>query len=166
MKKLVLTLLLLFTISTTVFAWDGDAPFHPVYRTFDPVSGEHYLTQNPTSYDWYINLFGWNAEGVAWYTQEGGTYIYDCYNSSIHDHLYTADMNEVNHLRSIGWTILDGEGFWGDGVVPVYRLYSPGGLKHLYTTDLNEYNTLPAHGWQQEGIAFYVFSQNEAVPNM
>ncbi|MBR6458959.1 MAG: glucosaminidase domain-containing protein [Actinomycetaceae bacterium] len=79
------------------------------------------------------------------------------YNRISHEHLYTADMNEVNALMRGDWTY-EGVGWVApkDSSTPVYRLYNPGLGDHHYTSDANEVSVLTSRcGWKDEGIGWY-----------
>ena len=58
---------------------------------------------------------GWRGEGIGWYSSTGQYVpIYREYNpyESAHNHNYTADLSEHNHLVSLGWQD-EGVGWYG-----------------------------------------------------
>lgn len=124
----------------------------PVYRLFNPDTGEHLYTTDAYEKDMIFRYQGWGYEGIAWYAADKtGDPVYRLYNPATGYHLYTTDTNEINVLTTTqGWAKdFDGKPlFYSDGTVSVYRLFK--GVHHL-TTDVNEYNVLPQSGWQQEG---------------
>lgn len=79
------------------------------------------------------------------------------YNRISHEHLYTADMNEVNTLMRGDWTY-EGVGWVAPKTsrTPVYRLYNPVLADHHYTSDANEVSVLTtSYGWVKEGTAWH-----------
>lgn len=82
----------------------------PVYRCYNPNSGEHVYTKNYYEVK-NITKVGWKYEGVSWRHEErsGGTPVYRLYNPNAGDHHYTINKNEYNALRKAGWR--------GEGVV-------------------------------------------------
>ncbi len=161
-----MTLLVLLSLTVTVSAYDKSINT-PIYRVYNPASGEHLYT---TAFGEALSLrdqHGWTIEGCPWYSPVHQTNVYRLYNPTIGEHLYTTDINEVNYLTSFmsGW-LVDNNGypsFWSGGSLPVYRLYSPSSGRHLLTSDENEYNVLPQHGWVQEGVALYGVPEKDLV---
>ena len=137
----------------------SEVDYIPVYRLYNPITGNHlYTTDENERYVLYTSQ-GWGYEGVAWYSPKTGTGVYRLYNRVLHNHLYTTDLNEINTLTKLpDWSIDNGGQplFYSGGSTPIYRLYNRelNGMHHL-TTDENEYNTLPKYGWSKEGVAFY-----------
>lgn len=78
------------------------------------------------------------------------------YNPNSGEHFYSGDINEKNHLSSIGWKD-EGIAWYApkSSNTPVYRLYNKNSSDHHYTTDLQEKNTLVRSGWKDEGIGWY-----------
>lgn len=78
------------------------------------------------------------------------------YNPNSGEHFYTGDVNERNHLVSIGWKD-EGTAWYAPetSTTPVYRLYSSALEDHHYTTDSNEKDALTKLGWKDEGISWY-----------
>ncbi|MBO1307752.1 C39 family peptidase [Enterococcus sp. 669A] len=128
----------------------------PMYRLYNPNSGEHFYTANGIERDITVNA-GWNYEGVGWSAPEGGQPVYRLYNPNAGDHHYTLDANERDHLKGVGWR---DEGIsWyspSDGL-PLYRLYNPNAKagSHHYTLNGAERDNLQRVGWRYEGIAWY-----------
>lgn len=133
----------------------------PVYRCYNPNSGEHVYTMNYKEVKNLVRV-GWAYEGLSWRNEDqaGRTPVYRLYNPNAGDHHYTTNVNEYNGLRKLGWR--------GEGVMwyapkdtrnynTVYRLYNPNAKKagaHHFTTSLGEYNALVRAGWKGEGKAF------------
>lgn len=81
--------------------------------------------------------------------------MYRLYNPNSGEHFYTADKNERDSLRKVGW-LYEGVGWKapsnGD---PVYRLYNPNEGEHHYTTSAAERDMLVDAGWRYEDIGWY-----------
>ena len=89
--------------------WNSPSSGEPVYRLYNPNSGEHFYTLNAAERD-HLDSIGWNAEGVAWYSDSNKTTpLYRLYNpyatgkEEAGAHHYTKDSNERDYLVSIGW---------------------------------------------------------------
>lgn len=82
--------------------------------------------------------------------------MYRMYNPNSGEHFYTADANERDVLKSVGWKY---EGIaWTapkKSNTPVYRLYNKNSGEHHYTTSAAEKNMLLGIGWSDEGIGWY-----------
>ncbi len=82
--------------------------------------------------------------------------MYRMYNPNSGEHFYTADANERDVLKSVGWNY---EGIaWTapkKSNTPVYRLYNKNSGEHHYTTNAAEKNMLIGIGWNDEGIGWY-----------
>lgn len=129
----------------------------PMYRLYNPNSGEHLFTVDANEYS-VLPRYGWRQEGVAWNSPSDGTPVYRLYNPYSGDHHYTMDANEYATLPRHGWR-QEGVAFRSDPSrgKTIYRLFNPYASTgtHHYTLDANEYATLPRHGWRQEGVAWY-----------
>ncbi len=131
----------------------------PMYRLYNPWSGEHLFTQNKSEVDSLVRL-GWRDEGIAWKSPSWSeSPVYRLYNPYSGDHFYTMDVDEYNYLGSIGWN-QEGISFYSASKEtgrPIYRLFNRWLTQgtHLFTTSKSEYTQLGAIGWSQEGIAFY-----------
>lgn len=85
--------------------------------------------------------------------------LFRLYNPNSGAHLLTADANEYETLRSLGWR---GEGAKAtqptagskSAGVEVFRLYNKSNGDHHYTADANEYEELQKAGWIGEGAKF------------
>ncbi|OZG48928.1 glycoside hydrolase family 25 protein [Bombiscardovia coagulans] len=125
----------------------------PIYRVYNPNSGEHFLTSNPVEYR-QLSGKGWNAEGVAWVAPADGAPVYRLYSLNQGRHLYTMNGNEYNMLTQYRWR-QEGLNWRSGGAVPVYRVYNPNSGQHLFTVNANERNHLVSLGWCNEGTAWY-----------
>ena len=81
--------------------------------------------------------------------------VFRLYNKNNGDHVFTSNPNEVEALKSFGWS--DESVAW---VSPakgnaVFRLYNRLTGEHLYTKAVDEHNFCVENGWNCEGIAFY-----------
>ncbi len=130
----------------------------PMYRLYNPNSGEHFYTANKNESD-YLDKIGWNYEGIGWYApQTSKTPVYRLYNPNAGDHHYTTNPNERNMLIRVGWRD-EGIGWYSDDAksVPLYRQYNPNAKTgtHNYTTNKAENDVLIRLGWRGEGIGWY-----------
>ena len=129
---------------------------NPMFRLYNPNSGEHFYTGSNTERD-NLTAAGWRYEGIAWMAPlKDGSPIYRVYNPNSGDHHYTGSMDEVENLKAAGWQY---EGVcWNSPAtgVPVYRLYNPNADcgSHHYTTSADERDNLVSVGWQYEGIGW------------
>lgn len=130
----------------------------PVYRLYNPNSGEHLYT---TEYNELVNCvnYGWKDEGVARHSEKNGVPLYRLYNPNAGDHHYTLDTAERAALVEMGWTA---EGITcytsaSENDRPVYRLYNPNAVagSHHFTFNATERDGLVTMGWVDEGIGFY-----------
>ena len=132
----------------------------PMYRLYNPNSGEHFYTGSIEERD-NLSGLGWNSEGEAWNAPTNtGTPVYRMFNPNSGDHHYTMSQQEVEDLKAIGWRY---EGVaWNSAEptaenVPQFRLYNPNadcGCHH-YTSSEEERDNLVALGWNYEGLAWY-----------
>ncbi len=130
----------------------------PVYRLYNPNSGEHFYTPNYSELVFLVEA-GWKDEGLAWYSQDGGAPIYRVYNPNAGDHHYTSDRSEVEFLVDAGWQD-EGIGWYSADQsqgMEVYRVYNPNAISgaHHFTMDANERDMLVQSGWSDEKTAFY-----------
>ncbi|MGG5314569.1 hypothetical protein [Enterococcus sp. AZ072] len=128
----------------------------PVYRIYNPNSGEHFYTMNGYERD-MLKGVGWRYEGIGWRSILSGLEVYRLYKPNSGEHFYTMNGNERNMLKGIGWRY-EGIGWHTlDSGMPVYRVYNPnGGVgAHHYTVNGNERDNLRNQGWRYEGIGWY-----------
>lgn len=127
----------------------------PVYRVYNPNSGEHFYTES--SYEaQQLGNTGWTLEGVGWYapTSTNAAPIYRLYNPNAGYHFYTSSTYERDSLVKVGWRY-EGISFYSGGNIPVYRAYNPNNGMHNYTVSSYEQSQLVKAGWRNEGIALY-----------
>lgn len=140
----------------------------PVYRMYNPNTGEHLYTTDANERNVLYATQGWGYEGIGWYAAKGtGKPVYRLYNPQLGNHLYTTDTHEISVITSEQGWVADFDGqplFYSDGTVPVYRVYnqSLNGMHHL-TTDKHEYDVLPEQGWQQEGYKISAVSLGKPI---
>lgn len=138
----------------------------PIYRVFNPRTGEHFYTPNKVERDNCVNLWGWNGEGIAWYSPKKSDYpVYRVMNpNNKSEHHYTVSVSERDWLVSLGWRN-EGIAFYSSGNknskngYPVYRHYHPIQRtgNHHYTTSKYESDHIVAEeGWRYEDICWYV----------
>lgn len=89
--------------------------------------------------------------------------MYRLYNPNSGEHFYTANTNERDLLKRVGWND-EGIGWYaptsGD---PVYRVYNPNAGDHHYTPHKFERDHLVKVGWRYEGIGWYS-DKNKTIP--
>lgn len=144
-----------------VCAFAEEVKTTPMYRLYNPNSGEHFYTGSTEERDNLASL-GWNYEGIAWNAPvTGGEPVYRLYNPNSSDHHYTMSAVERDMLVEIGWQY---EGVAWNSVsatdpaaVPLYRLYNPNADcgSHHYTGSAEERDHLVAVGWIFEGIGWF-----------
>lgn len=131
----------------------------PVYRIYNPHSGEHFYT---TSFDEMITLSfkrNWILEGIGWNAPAKSSIpVYRLFNATNTEHHFTTDYLEKQTLIGLGWRD-EGISWYSDEkqTVPLYRQYNPNVQcgKHNYTTSPQERDDLVQSGWQDEEIAWY-----------
>lgn len=149
---------LLATTSTPEVATEATYPAVPIYRLYNPSSGEHLYTSDANECAVLGSGGSWNDEGIGWYApRDAGTPVYRLFDPISGDHLYTTDLNEKSVLASRGWQIDNANTplFLSEGTRPILRLFSTSSGRHLITKDTNEYRVLEQLGWQPEGIKLY-----------
>lgn len=130
----------------------------PVYRVYNPNSGEHLHTLDENEKNGLMNI-GWVYEGVSMQIDGSGSALYRTYNPNSGEHFYTKDSNEVANLKSNGWS--DEGVAWNtpDEGEKVYRVYNPNSRNagsHHYTLTEDEKNSLISKGWKDEGVSWMV----------
>ena len=130
----------------------------PMYRLYNPNSGEHFYTGSTEERDNLITA-GWNYEGIAWNAPtKTGTPVYRLFNPNSGDHHYTMSEEERDNLVNVGWQY---EGVcWNSASadnLPQYRLYNPNADcgSHHYTGSTEERDFLVSVGWIYEGIGWF-----------
>lgn len=137
----------------------------PMYRLYNPNSGEHFYTGSYEEKSILVNA-GWNYEGVAWNSPRVGEPVYRVYNPNSGDHHYTVAQAEVDMLVNAGW-IYEGVA-WNtadDSGVPQFRMWNPNADlgSHHYTSSEEERDFLISVGWICEGIGWYGASNHKYV---
>ncbi|MBP3885075.1 MAG: hypothetical protein J6D54_09085, partial [Olsenella sp.] len=91
--------------------WVAPAGGEPVYRLYNPYSGDHHYTTSATERDHLVGV-GWRDEGVGW-RSGGDVAVLRQYNpyASTATHNYTISKTESRHLVSVGWRD-EGVGWW------------------------------------------------------
>ena len=136
--------------------FNAPATTAPVYRMYNPNSGEHFYTEN-TNEVLSLQKAGWNYEGVGWNAplKTTTTPVYRVYNPNKGGyHFYTTSAYEKDQLVKKGWRY-EGISFRSAGSVKVYRAYNPNNGMHNYTINSYEQNALIKAGWKNEGIGWY-----------
>ena len=130
----------------------------PMYRLYNPNSGEHFYTASAGERDHLVKV-GWRYEGIGWYAPEWShNPVYRLYNANAGDHHYTMSAAERDMLIKVGWRY-EGIGWYSDDAkgVALYRQYNPNARagSHNYTTNKAENDMLVRVGWKAEGIGWY-----------
>ncbi len=129
----------------------------PLYRVYNPNSGEHFYTLHAGEKKQLVKL-GWHDEGTIGMMASKGTPIYRLYNPNVGDHHYTKRVAERDQLVRLGW-IAEGIAFYSGGNKKIYRLYNPNAITgaHHYTPSLAEKNYLVRLGWRDEQVGWYSY---------
>ena len=130
----------------------------PMYRLYNPNSGEHFYTASGGERDHLVRV-GWRSEGTGWTApKSSNTPVYRLYNPNAGDHHYTMSRGEHDALVKVGWRD-EGIGWYSSDskAVPLYRQYNPNAKAgaHNYTTSKAESDYLVRVGWNYEGIGWY-----------
>ena len=133
----------------------------PMYRLYNPYSGEHFYTSNTDERD-NLTRLGWTYEGIGWNAPKYSNYpVYRIYNPVGGEHHYTLSVDEKNNLVRLGWKD-EGIGWYSaepnsSESIPVKREYNPYEFanNHNYTISLDEHNWLVGLGWKDEGTGWY-----------
>ncbi|MBQ9608624.1 MAG: hypothetical protein IJV15_04165 [Lachnospiraceae bacterium] len=138
---------------------NNNSDYLPMYRLYNPNSGEHFYTSNVTELN-NLRKAGWRYEGIAWNAPAlSDIPVYRLYNPNAGDHHYTTSASERDNLENVGWKY-EGIGWYStesDGQA-LYRLYNPNAKaagSHHYTTSASERDNLVSLGWRDEGVAWY-----------
>ena len=136
----------------------------PMYRLYNPYTGEHFYTASADECD-NVVVAGWIYEGVGWVAPSSGEPVYRLYNEFGGEHHYTPDATERASLLAAGWSD-EGESWYSGGSVPLYREYNPNmsSCNHNYTTNATEHGNLVGIGWSDEGVAWYGEAEGYIVP--
>lgn len=130
----------------------------PLFRLYNPNSGEHFFTAEPKERDKLKNA-GWKYEDIAWMVPlASDTPVYRLYNPNAGDHHYTTSKKEASMLVSKGWSDEDIAFYsWNNTGEEVYRLYNPNAVAgaHHFTKVPGERDALIKAGWKDEDVAFY-----------
>lgn len=162
MKKFESILLFSFLLFLSCFLTTSAAADSPMYRLYNPNSGEHFYTASSYERD-SLGSVGWRKEGVGWLAPYTGSPVYRLYNPNSGDHHYTLSAGERDVLRNVGWRY-EGIAWQSGGSVPVYRLYNPNARTgtHHYTLWAGERDSLSRIGWRYEGISWNALNDGAA----
>lgn len=139
------------------------ASYIPVYRLYNPNTGEHFYTSNEAEY-YSLQNVGWNDEGIGWYGASSGEPVYRVYNPNAlgGDHYYTKSRGEAEVLVGLGWHIDNNwqPAFYSAGSTNLYVEYNPYAKSgaHNYTTNSGEHNSLLSIGWIYGAVAWNVMA--------
>jgi hypothetical protein len=136
------------------------APYVPVYRLFNPNSGEHLYTKEMNEKNTLIGRSWGKDEGVKWYSPEkkinGADPVYRVFNPRSGEHVFTKDKNEATTLINREKWKDEGICWYSEGNTKVYRVFNPKSGEHIYTADENERNVLVnTLKWTDEGVCWY-----------
>jgi hypothetical protein len=154
-------------VSDYLFVVADGSSVKPVYRVYNPNSGEHFYTTTAKEVKALVDA-GWQLEKIGWLSPSTGAEVYRVYNKNSGEHHYTTSEKEKNALVAAGWKD-EGVAFYSatKNYTPVYREYNKNAFafNHNYTTSLSENNMLVAVGWKFEGTAFYALGDVEVPKN-
>lgn len=114
--------------------------YTPVYRVYNPNSGEHLHTLNGNEKDSLMSI-GWVYEGVSMQIDGSGNNLYRAYNPNSGEHFYSKDYNEINKLKRAGWRYEGVAWKTPNSGMKVYRLFNPNSRdagSHHYTLTESE----------------------------
>ncbi|EGP5708903.1 glycosyhydrolase [Enterococcus faecium] len=134
----------------------------PMYRMYNPNSGEHFYTQDTGERD-NLRRIGWNYEGIGWQAPTSGDPVYRLYNRYNGEHFYTLNAKERDNITKYGWKY-EGIGWYsytGSNGIAVSRLYNKRVNWHHYTLDQNEKNIITKQGWNYEGVGWYAVGNGQ-----
>lgn len=96
----------------------------PVYRVYNPNSGEHLHTLNGGEKDSLMSI-GWVYEGISMQIDGSGSNLYRAYNPNSGEHFYTKDSKEIDKIKRAGWRYEGVAWKVPNGGQKVYRLFNP-----------------------------------------
>lgn len=129
----------------------------PIYRVYNPNSGEHLHTMNSFERDYLVRL-GWRNEGISMRVLNTGKQLFRIYNPNSGEHFYTLSAKERDKLKKYGWRYEGVAWLTPFTGLPMYRVYNPntrGAGAHHYTMLQSERDFLVRAGWRSEGISWY-----------
>ncbi|MGG5372173.1 C39 family peptidase [Enterococcus sp. AZ196] len=142
-------------LAAEVYANNG---LKPIYRVYNPNSGEHLHTLNAGEKDSLMSI-GWVYEGISMQIDGSGSNLYRAYNPNSGEHFYTKDYNEINKIKRAGWRYEGVAWKVPNSGKKVYRLFNPNARdagSHHYTLLESEKNSLVKIGWRYEGVSWSV----------
>jgi hypothetical protein len=156
-----------------------------VYRYWQPNTHDHLYTTNAaeigTTQQGQTGNHGYTCEGEAFtvfnHHHAGLVPVYRYWQESTHDHLYTANPNEIGttHVGQTGNHGYKCEGVLGyvspvefPGSVAIHRYWNPNTKDHLYTVKAEEIGTTHVghtgnHGYSYEGPVGYLTLLNTTL---
>ncbi len=130
----------------------------PVYRLYNPATGEHFFTLNAGEIDGLVKS-GWNDEGVAFNVPAtSNTPVYRYFSTKTGEHYYTSSDAEKTTLTANGFVYEGIAWYSGDSNNSmVYRLRVTSKNKSYthYTASTAERDNLINAGWTSEATGFY-----------
>ena len=143
---------------------DASSERVPLYRLYNPDSGEHHYTLSWYEASYCFSNWGWAYEGIAWYAPKTSSIpVYRLYNpeSGLHHYTTSAYERDVDIARW-GWNS-EGIAWYSDDAKTktVYRLQNSSQYPHAhhYTLSATERNVcINSWGWKSEGVGWYALS--------
>lgn len=138
----------LFEGTVSVTAGAGPSlPGMPMYRLYNPVTGEHFFTAD--LYEATVNVASgaWRSEGIGWYAPVAASVV-PVYRlgakpgTGSAGHLFTTSSAEVDAAMATGQWNDEGIGWNSNGAVSIYRQYNPSTGQHNYTSDFHEIDVI------------------------
>ena len=124
-----------------------------IYYLINDETGDHFMSSNNTSRFRQAIANGYNAIPSFTASTLGGVPVYERYNTTTNDRIYTTAPHEGSPSY-----IGDRVAFYmcQDDTTPIYRLYKPSLGTHYYTASASDRDYVVRHGggWRYEGVAF------------
>ena len=150
------------------------APLAPVYRLYDPATGDRFFTQSRQKRD-DAKSAGYLYEEIAFYLLPSADTLTDRLYGLAHpptspgdftDHLYTVSAAERTSAAGLGYSNDETFGFLYEvnaaGRAPLYRLVDDTSHHHVFTIDPDEKRRFMIEGFREEGIKITGYVPKEA----
>ncbi len=137
----------------------------PLYRAYNPSTGNHLFTDSYKEEQNAITKLGYKAEGIDGYldkTQRPGTEPLYRLRGPNGDHLYTTNPAQRQQALQQGYKDEGVAGYVSasaqPNTAPLYGMVDPKNGEHFYTTSATERQQDISKGWKDEGVIGYVWN--------
>ncbi len=137
----------------------------PLYRAYNPSTGNHLFTDSYQEYQNAVKNLGYRNEGVDGYlekTQRPGTEPVYRMLGPKGDHLYTTNPSQRQQAQQQGYKDEGVAGYVATSAqpntAPLYAMVDPNSGEHFYTTNPTERQQDLSKGWKDEGVIGYVWN--------